>query len=306
MAQELFEKLRETQRLPSPPVVALRVMELAENESATMIEVADTVASDPAIAARLLKYANSPLVAPQQEVTTVRRAVMLLGIRAVKSVTLCFSLIQDRDQSRCPHFDFDLYWSHAIATAASARCVAKETPPVDCEEAFIVGLLARIGKLALAMALPEQFDAVLVKTGGVMHAAAAEEQAAFRTNHIEIGAELLSAWGLPALLVDAVRHQADPDAAQNENVRCLASAIQQGGKIADVLCGVVSESDSEIAAQLGDGIMQQLDCEFREMKHLLNIPANKLPPQEALQKRAHVLLDKMSVTSKVPWAQREG
>ena len=93
MPESLLHKIKRTTRLPSPPGTALQILELCQREDVAISELADTLAADPALSLRLLKYANSPLVGVSKEVTSVRDAVVLLGIRSVRLMALSFSLV---------------------------------------------------------------------------------------------------------------------------------------------------------------------------------------------------------------------
>ncbi len=286
-----------TQRLPSPSGTALRVLELASKPDASIPQVADAIATDPAISARLLKYANSPIVASRQSITTIRQAVMVLGLRAVKVTALSFSLVRKQDFSACPHFNFDLYWAHATATATAARGIIAVTAPSMCEEGFVAGLLARIGKLAFATTIPEEYEQVLIKTGNVMHGGTTEERAAFDMDNIELGAELLARWNLPSLLVEAVRFQACPEEAADAQVRQLASAVQHGRQIADMLCGVVSRAQESTIDQLANANLAQIEHQFHEVANVLNISLKELPEPDEIEDRARNLMEEISVAA---------
>jgi diguanylate cyclase (GGDEF)-like protein len=292
-----MERLIRTQRLPSPSATALKVLKLADQKEVSVVEIADAIAADPAIAARLLKYANSPLVAPREAITTIQRAVVILGIRAVKVTALGFSLVKRQDFSRCPHFNFDLFWAHATATATAARGIISIFSPGLQDEAFVAGLLARIGKLALATAIPEEYEQVLVRAGNVMRGATAEERATFGTDNIEVGAELLSRWKLPTLLVEAVRHQADPDAAEMPEVKHLAHAVRLGREIADILCGLTARNKAPTVEHVARCNLDQIKSQFEELAGVLNISLNDLPEPDEIEGRARGLLEEMSVAA---------
>lgn len=297
MASKIFEQLVKTQRLPSPSATALKILELADKEDVSIVEVSKAIAGDPAIAGRLLKYANSPLVAPREEIATIQRAVMMLGIRAVKVTTLGFSLVKRQNFSRCPHFNFDLYWAHATATATAARAIVAAHSHELQEEAFVAGLLARIGKLAFATAIPDEYEQVLLKTGSVMRGGTAEERAAFETDNIEVGAELLARWKLPSLLVEAVRHQANPDGAPTAEAKQLANAVLHGRQIADMFCGLVSRQSSQAVDEWARSNLGQVEQQFRELAGVLSINLSDLPDVDEIEGRARGLLEEMSVAT---------
>jgi len=293
----LFERLCKSQRLPSPSAAALKILQLADREDASISEVSNAIIADPAITARILKYANSPLVGPRQPITTIPRAVTILGIRAVKVTALGFSLVKRQDFSRCPNFNFDLFWAHATATATAARGIVAVSAPGQADEAFVAGLLSRIGKLAFATAIPEEYDQVLAKTGNVMRGGTTEERAAFGTDNIEIGAEMLAFWKLPTMLVEAVRLQSNADAARTAEVKQLASAVAHGRQIADILCGVVARQQSEARDSLRQHNLAQLEQQFREMAGVLSISLKGLPDPEEIEGQARGLQEEMSVAT---------
>lgn len=297
MASSLFEKLAQTQRLPSPSATAMRVLQMADQENVSINEVADTLISDPALSARLLKYANSPLVGARAAVTSIRHAVTLLGLRAVKVTALSFSLVSNRDASRCPRFKFDLFWAHAAAIASAARYLVSRTCPSLQEEAFVVGLLSRIGKLVMATGLPAEYDALLEKVGSVMRSAVEDERAALTTDHVELGAELLGRWRLPALLVDAVRNQNAPDRTTDRASRLLAGAVKDAQAIADVLCGLDAAPSERVRAIVSDEQLAEVSAQFREIAGMLDISLKDLPDPGELEDRAKHLLAELSLAT---------
>jgi two-component system cell cycle response regulator len=202
----LIDRLRTARQLPSPPRIALRILELCRREDTEIHEIADVIMSDPALSGRLLRYANSSFVGVGRKVTSVRDAVLLLGLRAVKLTALGFSLISPDFQPRCPAFNLRRFWAQCFATAVIARRVAAQRFRTDREEAFTAGLLSKIGRLALAHGLPDEYHRVLtaVRTGTPLMAA---ERDQLGLDHMEFGAQLLADWGLPRVLVDALGYQ---------------------------------------------------------------------------------------------------
>lgn len=293
----VLERLVNIRRLPSLPATALRVLELAAKPDVSVAEISSVIANDPAIAARLLRYANSPFVAARREITNIPAAVVALGMRAVKVTALGFSLIRKQDFSRCPRFNFDLFWAHASATATAAHGIAAIGVPHLRDDAFVAGLLARIGKLVFATAMPEEYDKVLARTGNVMHFGIREEDAAFGTNSIEVGAELLAGWNLPSLLVGAIRHQMNPDAAPTADMKHLANAVQHGGEIANVLCGLVSEAQSAAVERLISNNLDEMQQQFRELAALLDISLKDLPEPDEIEDRARGFAEEISVAT---------
>jgi diguanylate cyclase (GGDEF)-like protein len=203
---ELLRRLKADNRLPSPPGTALRVLELCRQDDTPVHEVADAIMSDPALSVRLLKYANSSILRVGREVTSVRDAVLLLGLRAVKLTALGFSIATPDFQPRCPGFELRSFWAESFATATLARRFATQLFHADREEAFTAGLLAKIGCLALARGCPKEYSQALEAARGGEPLVAAERRL-LGLDHVDFGAQLLADWRLPDVLVDAVQRQ---------------------------------------------------------------------------------------------------
>lgn len=211
-ARQRFDELRAGgATLPSPSGVALAILQALQRPEVEMADIAALVQTDPAIAGRVLRYANAAPNARLRPVASVKQAVTFLGLSSVRQITLAFGLVDRYRQGRCNAFDYPGFWSSSLAAGIAAHELAHlaNSPP---DESFTCGLLAGIGRLAMATAFPEDYAAVLrAKLTG--SALLAEETAQFGIHHAELSAELLAAWGLPEIFADAVCHHEDPGAA---------------------------------------------------------------------------------------------
>lgn len=206
-SSDLLCQLKAARRLPSPPGTALRVLSLCKQSDIDVSEVAGVIMSDPALSGRLLKYANSSIAGVGRDVTSVRDAVLLLGLRSVKLTALGFSIATPEFQPHCAGFNLSLFWAESFATALLARRVAGWVCDIDREEAFTAGLLAGIGRLAFAQGCPDEYGQVLkdAESGKPLPVA---ERERLGLDHLQFGAQLLADWGLPDMLVEAVGQQA--------------------------------------------------------------------------------------------------
>ena len=209
-AISLFSRLKAAKRLPSPPGIAVQVLELCRRDDVDIQEIADTIMCDPALSGRLLRFANSPMSGVGREVTSIRDALLLLGLRQVKLIALGFSLTISAGDLTCPGFDLRGFWAESFVTGVIARRIAGDWFEADRQEAFTAGLLAGIGRLALAHAVPEEYGRVIetARREGVPLTEA--ERQLLRLGHAEFGAKLLQEWGLPEPLVRAVGLQDTP------------------------------------------------------------------------------------------------
>lgn len=199
-----FEELKVSGELPSPCGVGMSILKLTRDEDYCTNDLVTTLQTDPALTGRLLKLANSSRAAGVAPITTVNEATMRLGANTVRSVALGFSLMSGNRTGLCEAFDYDDYWSRSLLTAIGAQAFAGPETSVSPAEAFVCGLLSRIGALALASTHPKAYSSILVKCAGhplaeVMH----EERRHFEITNLEVSHAMLLDWGLPEVLAEA-------------------------------------------------------------------------------------------------------
>jgi HD-like signal output (HDOD) protein len=222
--------------LPSPKGTALRFAELARDPDAGMDAMAQVIRSDPALSGFVLRAANAARYGGGKPILDLNRAMVRLGVNAVRSHALAVSLIRDGKGVRCARFDYDGFWTASLLTASLMEALARRNNEFPAPDAFVLGLLSRIGRLAFATAAPGDYAQVLERdaAGGV--ALEVLEQRAFGFDHHELSSVLLADWGIPTALADVVYWQCDPEGggfAPESRPYRLAGALQLAGSLAD-------------------------------------------------------------------------
>jgi len=233
---EFERRLLACPTLPSLPAVALQILQLCRDEEVDLWQIAEAIASDPALASRILRAANSASVAARGKVSTLTRAVALLGSKAVMAISLSFGLLRNRRTDRASGFDRTTFWRRAVFSAIAARATAEITSPiVDPEEAFVAGLLQDLGMLALAEVFQHEYGSLCVRAAGNHDALAALERAAWGADHADASALLARTWLLPVSLQLAIgaSHEALTAEAVTSEAR-LVRCVAISGRIADV------------------------------------------------------------------------
>jgi two-component system, cell cycle response regulator len=206
-----IDELKATGRLPSPTGVALAVLHLTQEPNTTVEQLANLLKGDPALSGRILKFANSAFTGARRPAVAVSEAAVRIGFRKVSQVALGFSLLSSYRNGPCSAFDYEGFWSEAIATAASARALSAHIKSTSAEEAFSFGLLSQIGRLAFATVHPEHYEKVLKNvTLPYDESLCRLEREAFALDHNELTAAMLEDWGLPQVFVEAARCQDSP------------------------------------------------------------------------------------------------
>lgn len=209
-----FAELKAGGRLPSPSGLALQLIETLRREDASLPEICRLIQQDPALTGRLLKLANSAAYArPRPAAAVTPEVLMLLGLPTVRNLVLAFSLIEGQRAGPAQRFDYAAFWSHALAEACVAQAIGLRLRIAPPAEMFTLGLLADVGRLALASIAPEICDELIEWLGPDADPArlAAEEKARLGYDHGELAAALLADWGLPTLFADAARWHALPE-----------------------------------------------------------------------------------------------
>jgi diguanylate cyclase (GGDEF)-like protein len=210
-----FHELKASDRLPTPSGTAVAIMRLLQRENVTAQDVAQRVQTDPALTGRLLRLANSPLAGARRPVASVMDAVVLVGMKVVRQFALSLSLVGDHQHGQCRSFDYQAYWSRSLAMAAAIQAVAAQERSVAPEEAFTLGLLADVGRLALATAWPEEYGECLLEAEG--EALLALENERFAIDREALSVMLLEDWGFPAVFLDALIRSNKPAAPSDDS-----------------------------------------------------------------------------------------
>ncbi len=250
LPQQIRDRIERCTTLPSLPAVALRVLELCQQERLDLGEIAKVISSDPALAAKLVRTANSPIFALRREVTTIAYAISLLGINAVRTLVLSFSLSKACRTEK--NGGMDNYWRRSVLAALASRQICQGPMFGLREEAFLCALLQDIGMLAMANALGKSYIDILKKAGADHDDLIRREREAFGGYHADVGAWLLERWRVPATLSSAVAASHDSTRLQNpsEDLRFLSRAARLGARFADQLIGDPQHSTERLNQEL--------------------------------------------------------
>ena len=234
LPKSIVTRIKSCRTLPTMPGVALRIVDLCRSEDVSLGEVAEVLKQDPALAARILRYANGSAVGVRGSVTSVQRASVLLGALTVQTLALSFSLTTSMQATRIGGFDHRRYWRRSLFCAASAQAIATFLRTPSPEVLFIAALLQDVGMLVLAHTLGTEYTRVVDEAGAMHDDVVAAERGALGFDHAAVTAMLAHDWNLPSLFVEAAH--ASHGGTPRNGPPGAAEAIALSSYIADIFC----------------------------------------------------------------------
>lgn len=182
--------------LPTLPEVALRVKNAADDDNITAQQLAEIIATDAALSARLLQVANSSLYRARQNIDSIQIAITRMGKGVVRNLITSF-VMQQMFQPTSELLDerFRQLWAHSVQVAAISRALARQCTNLDPDQAMLAGLIHDIGALPILAVAEENNDLVIDPE--------ALDQLIFSL-HPTLGKMIVEDWGLPESLTAVV------------------------------------------------------------------------------------------------------
>lgn len=312
MDSQKIEQLKATGDLPSPKGVALAIIRLTQKDDVTSSELEHAIKSDPAFVGRLLKTANMVGRNGGRPVASVQDALVVLGIAVVRNLALSFSLVSNYRSGTCQSFDYKRYWSRSLLFGLALQEVVRIAALANAEEAFCCGLLADVGKLALATLYPKEYAALLsdlavAGKGNDEMALRQAESDAFAIHNGELASAMLVDWGLPKVFVEPIswRYSQGSAFAANSRSANIVGALQLAELIADTcllregerkerveaLCELGRSLDFDRETMLG--ICDRVGRGWVEWGGMLDVDAEPLKSFAELDQEADSLADEV-------------
>ncbi|MBU2753167.1 diguanylate cyclase [Acidithiobacillus sp. CV18-2] len=263
---------------PSPPRLALELLDLLDRPEVSVRDIAERVRRDPILAAKTLKLANSALYRGLRPVVAIEDAVMRIGLAVLARLAIGLSLTQQRPVlSR--FLDLPRYWSAALVRATAMQALARAVGSWSPPELFTIGLLAEIGTLILACAAPEPYGRILKNSNDLVERLE-KEQTEFGFDHRQLSAALLVRWGLPGFMAEAVSSDntgASSHVVRSQELRAMLNIARWFGDYADGSCAENAPPPERLLAKLGqhddlmDRIRTEIEGEWQDLSDLFDL-----------------------------------
>jgi HD-like signal output (HDOD) protein len=205
-------RIAQLRSLPSLPASYNELTAALRSETTSLGQIEQIIAKDPGMATKILQLANSAFIGVHGRASSLRQAVSLIGVETVRTLTLSIHVFLRFDANSALAVRLPQLWEHSVCVATIAqRIAALETGNKSmAEECFAAGLLHDIGKIVLFAEKPKEYGEVLKKAEGDSRCIEIHEVEALGYSHAQLGGYLLSVWGLPTSLVQAVAFYHQP------------------------------------------------------------------------------------------------
>ncbi len=255
--------------LPPSPMVATKLLELLRKPDLKIRELANAVSLDPVVSSRLLRMANSAMYAQQKQVSSVDRAIIVVGENVLKNLAMEASL---RNANRTYGLLERRLWENSIGCAVACRIIADRLSDIDKSEAYLAGLQHHIGKIVMINRDKDLYKEVMrIVDAGKGHLRDVE-RGLFAYSHEMVGAALLDHWNYPKSIVDVAHYHHEFETLQHEDTEVFE------------LSAIVSLA-SDFCRYFGIGHPERdEDIDFSTQKGTVALESNPIIIEELLDK----------------------
>ncbi|HPO14466.1 MAG TPA: HDOD domain-containing protein [Candidatus Hydrogenedentes bacterium] len=220
--KSIHDSLVRIQELPTLPTVLVRILNIAADPDGTALELGQLISNDQSLSASLLRLVNSPYYGFYRKIESVTQAIVMVGFFEVRRLALTATAFHTL-RPGSTRFDHIQLWRHSLAAAIAAeRCAYAAGVPVH--GCFESGLLHDIGKVALDIVCPQEYEKVLQVAQKGTKRIRAVEQELLGVDHAEAGGLLGEHWNLPSSVTEAIRcHHAPEDAREFPELAALTA-----------------------------------------------------------------------------------
>lgn len=263
--QIIASAVQEVTNIATLPEITLKIIKLVEDPESTAQDLNKVITNDPALGARILKVVNSAFYGLPGQIGSINRAIVLLGLNAVKNIAIAASLAKlFRGGQVSPTFNAKALWTHSIAVATETRLLAKQAGLGLPDEAFLAGLIHDLGVMVELQARRTKFiEAIELKDKNPAMTLRQAETAVLGANHEQFGAALCKAWKFPASFAYVTGYHHHPQDIA-EGSRTLTSLVH----IADItVAGLgIGFTGTVETDQISPDILNQLNLSEQQVE----------------------------------------
>lgn len=256
--------------LPSPPAIAVRVLESVKKEQGSLRELARIVSPDLALTTKILQVANSSVYGLTRKVDSLEMAMTVLGSNALKNIALSFVMASEFKNVSGGAFDFEDFWRRSVTNAVAAEEVATRLKKKN-DDTFVSALLQDVGYLVMFLTRPDEYIRVMDTLKVTEQSAQSVEREIFGFDHQELGAALLHKWGLPECIYVPIQFHHEVEACPDTE-KDRISIINLSNRLSSIYWELDS---SEKLPDIQQWLEEKFHLSPREIESLIDSIAEK-------------------------------
>lgn len=219
--------------LPTLPEIAMQVLKLSSDPNSNIEEFSALISRDSALAAKILRVANSSYYGFRNKISTLKTAIVMLGLEETVRLARAFTFLHSFPSARAGSlFDFNHFWLHNMTVAEIANGLAGHLKLPDPGLYGTGGLLHDMGVIVMASFFEDAFIEVINETMESDEKPLQIEERLFGMNHTQVGEKLAQRWNLPPELVTSIRYHHNPEESPEE-MRMVAMVGYLANQLAD-------------------------------------------------------------------------
>ena len=304
--RQLLQLIDNELNLPSPPTIAVRILNTVQQDEAPLATLGEIIAADPALSAKMLNVANSGFFAGCGQVTNINRAMSVLGTNTIMNIALSFVIAGELGVQEDSRFDIDTFWRRSVMTAVAAEMLGHSLR-VSREDLFVTALLQNIGILVIARTKGDRYLLMLEEAQISGKALSQLELEAYGFNHQQVAYALLTSWNLPTAMTEPILYHHD-DHQIPDNCRETTALLSCAELISDICTreGIAEQArifqqqlvaNHNFSAEQALQLLDDTAARGREMLSAFEIDPGDLRPYSVLLQEANQELSRLNLSS---------
>jgi len=302
--KNIITMIEKNLKLPSPPAIAVHILNAVRKDEAPLTALGDVIAKDPALTAKMLKIANSGMFYSQGNISNIQRAMVVLGTDMIKNIALSFVISSDYRSNENSGFNMDRFWQKSVTTAVSAELLSRELNQQN-NNIFVTGLLKDIGILVISQAKGDMYNNLINESDDNDSLIEAENNL-YGFNHSQVGYALLNHWNLADDICEPILYHPCPDRAPDDHQQTakilyfagqLASLCRDYGAVttAPILQGLLGKHFG-LTEQQTYRLLDEAATKSNEIIKFFEIKSDEMVPYSVLLQQANAELTRINLS----------
>jgi HD-like signal output (HDOD) protein len=240
--EKLLGLITQLESLPSISSLYSELMQEVQSDKASIDKVAKIISRDVGMSVKVMQLVNSAFFGVRQNVFKISQAVALLGLETITALVLSAKVFSQFEQHHSENFSINSLWGHSMQVGKRAKLIAQAENAANeiVEYSMVAGMLHDVGKLVLAVNLPDEYEEIISLAAQENTAIHQVERKIIAITHAEVGAYLLGLWGFSNVIIESLAFHHRPQESSAKEFTALTAV-----HVADVLTNEIESASNK-------------------------------------------------------------